>query len=109
AWLALGDTIRAEEHLKKAVALHPLSAFIRNEIAGFYEATFRPEDALENQRAATRIYPLKGEYHYNLARILRKSGKIEEAKRAAREAARVELEPALKSKYQILMKELSSP
>jgi tetratricopeptide (TPR) repeat protein len=109
SYLALGDTFRAEEHLKEAIKLNPFSALFRDEIAHLYNATWRLEDAIENERAATAAYPLKGEYHYKLAKLLKKSGNIREAREAAMEAVRVELDPTLRNTYQTLLKELPSP
>lgn len=107
SYLAQGDTVKAEEHLEKAVKLHPLSALLRDETAHLYDATYRLEEAIENERAATQAYPLKGEYHYKLAKLLQKSGNNKEAIKAAKEAARVELDPDLNNKYQTFLNELN--
>ena len=105
-FLKLGDTVKAEEHLRKGLDLNPLSASLRDELAQLYDATYRFEDAAIMERSATDAYPLKAQYRFHLAQILRKQGKKAEAQKAAMEAIRLELDKDARKNYENLLKEL---
>ncbi|HPB30231.1 MAG TPA: tetratricopeptide repeat protein, partial [Candidatus Sumerlaeota bacterium] len=99
AWFHLGDPRKAQIHLVKAVEINPLSASLKDELAALYKATFRIDEAVLWQTKAVQAYPFKAEYHYRLARYLMEKGQKDAAIKAAREAERVELDPAAKEAF----------
>lgn len=101
----LGDPSTSENQLKKALELNPYSASLHDELAHFYAATYRIEKALELERESTKIYPLKSEYHFNLAKFLLEAGKREEAMKSLKEAIKVETDPGKREGYREFAKE----
>ena len=105
--LKLGDPVKAEEHLRKALDLNPLSASLRDDLSQLYEATFRLEDAARMARSAAEAYPTKALYRFHLAQLLLKQGNLAEAKKAALEAIRLELDKDTRNHYETWLKELN--
>lgn len=106
-FLKLGDTVKAEEKLRKALDLNPLSASLRDDLAQFYVATFRLKDAVKMARSAIEAYPMKALYRFHLAQILLSQGKKAEAQNAAMEAIRLELDKDARKNYETFLKELN--
>ena len=106
-FLKLGDTMKAEKEMRKALDLNPLSASVRDDLAQFYMATYRLEDAMNMARSAIEAYPTKALYRFRLAQILLSQGKKAEAQNAAMEAIRLELDKDARKNYETFLKELN--
>jgi predicted CXXCH cytochrome family protein len=87
--LAKGESRRALEHYRTAVAWDPASAATRRDLAVLYSQLNQNREALEQLREAVRLEPREAEYHFSLALALSDAGEVEHAIAELREAVRL--------------------
>jgi len=98
-YLTLGNPVKAEDSLKKALELNPYSALVRDKLSQLYQITYRRADAIMMEQGAIKAYPLKAQYHFHLAQLLLEQGDKEGAWKEAQEAVRCELDPNTQKRY----------
>lgn len=92
-YVKMGDTKKAEETLRKAIAMDPLLAASYNNLGQLYVENGKLEAGMDSLRKALQIDPNYAVAHYNLGMALEKKGDTEQARNHYERA--VDLSPTL--------------
>lgn len=110
-WLAcfyrdLGRPQEARLEFEQALRLHPASAAIRADFAGFERKNGNRDKARRLLVEARDLYPRNASYHYLLADLEREVGNRDAAREHIHDALRCVLDGRIKPKYEQFLKNL---
>lgn len=104
-YLKMGDREHATALATKAALAEPMNSGIQEALGYIEAAEGRYGSAIDHYRRATQLKPDSHIAHYNLARMLLKEDRLDEAKREAEIA--VEIAPL--PEYRLVLKQLTDP
>ncbi|MEA3226800.1 MAG: tetratricopeptide repeat-containing serine protease family protein, partial [Planctomycetota bacterium] len=81
---------RAGELLAEALKLNPRNAYLRISLSGCQMLSDKPDNAIANASKAVELLPERGPFRGQLARMLEKAGRLDEAEKHFRELLNIE-------------------
>lgn len=81
---------RASELLTEALKLNPRNAYLRISLSGCQGLSGKSDDAIANAARAVELLPERGPFRGQLARMLEKAGRLDEAEKHFRELLNIE-------------------
>jgi tetratricopeptide (TPR) repeat protein len=81
---------RASELLTQALKLNPRNAYLRISLSGCQGLSGKSDDAIDSAARAVELLPERGPFRGQLARMLEKAGRLDEAEKHFRELLNIE-------------------